>query len=161
MIRRFMPDIVGGCLIAIVAVLTAILTDVKPDLRPQAVAQGVAQEAPAVQQERQDLPAAAVADDAVKKRNLFAASGSYAETGTETASQPADNTYVLIGILGGKERKAVFRDGRGAVAAFAVGKKMGDGFVIAGMGNASVKLMRGKETREMKIFNVQYQPPKR
>jgi hypothetical protein len=159
MIRRFVPDIVGICLIAIIAVLLAVRPDVKPDFRPQAAAQGVAQKAPAVKQERQDLPA--VADDAVKKRNIFAASGSYAATGAEMVSQPADNSYVLIGILGGKERKAVFRDGQGAVAAFAVGKKMGDGFVVAGIGNVSVKLIRGKETKELKIFNVQYKPPNR
>jgi hypothetical protein len=161
MIRRFVPDIVGVCLIAIVAVLLAVRPDGKPDFRPQAASQGVTQKAPAVRQERQDLPAAAIADDAVKKRNVFAASGSYAATGTETVSQPADNTYVLIGILGGTERKAVFRDGQGAVAAFAVGKTMGDGFVIAGIDNVSVKFIKGKETKELKIFNVQYKPPKR
>ena len=161
MIRRFVPDIVGVCLIAIIAVLLAVRPDVKPDFRPQAAAQGVAQKAPAIQRERQDLSAAAVTDDAVKKRNIFAASGSYAATGAEMVSQPADNSYVLIGILGGKERKAVFRDGQGAVAAFAVGKKMGDGFVVAGIDNVSVKLIRGKETKELKIFNVQYKPPKR
>jgi hypothetical protein len=161
MIRRFFPDIVSVCLIAIVALLLAVRPDVKPDFRPKAASQGVAQKAPAVQRERQDLPAAAVADDAVKKRNVFAASGSYAETGAGTVSLPVDNSYVLIGIIGGKERKAVFRDGKGAVAAFAVGKKMGDGFVVAGIDNVSVKLIKGKETKELKIFNVQYKPPKR
>jgi hypothetical protein len=161
MIQRFIPDIVSICLIAVIAVLLAGRPDVKPDFHTQAASRGITQIAPALQMERLVPPTATTADNARGKRNIFAASGSNAATGAEMIVSLADNPYFLIGILDGKERKAVFRDGQGVVAAFAVGKKMGDGFVIAGIDNVSVKLIRGKETKELKIFNVQYKLPKR
>jgi hypothetical protein len=60
--------------------------------------------------------------------------------------------YKLIGILNGKERKAVIRDYKNSVIVVAVGAKLGDGSVVTGIGDVLVRLKKGKENIELKIF---------
>jgi hypothetical protein len=64
---------------------------------------------------------------------------------------PAD-PYKLIGILNGKERKAVIRDYTNAIAIVAVGEKLSDGSIVTGIGDVLVRLKKGKENTELKIF---------
>jgi len=89
----------------------------------------------------------------IKARNIFAATGIYADT--DAANRPLpDKPYTLIGVLYGKEMKAVFAEYTGAVVTMTVGKKMIDGFVITKIGSTSVKLKRGEEGKELRTFNV-------
>jgi len=89
----------------------------------------------------------------LKTRNIFAASGAYSDA--DAANQPLPAIpYNLIGVLYGKEMKAVFAEYTGSVVTMTVGKKMIDGFVISKISSTSVKLKRGKEEKELKTFDV-------
>jgi hypothetical protein len=89
----------------------------------------------------------------IKARNIFSATGAY--TDTDAANRPLpEKPYTLIGVLYGKEMKAVFAEHTGSVVTMTVGKKMIDGFVVTKIGNTSVKLIRGNEEKELKTFDV-------
>ena len=89
----------------------------------------------------------------LKTRNIFAATGAYADA--DAANRPLpEKPYRLIGVLNGKEMKAVFAEYTGSVVTMTVGTKMLDGFVISKIKNTSVKLTRGKEEKELKTFDV-------
>jgi hypothetical protein len=75
-------------------------------------------------------------------------------------SSAIGDPYTLLGIISGKERRAVLRDEQGIVTFCPVGKKVGR-FTITRIDSTSVTLKSKKETKELKIFNVQYKPPKR
>ena len=113
----------------------------------------------ATQPDRKSIFNLAVNDDALKQRNIFAETGSYIVT-KKAAGSMAGESYTLLGILGAKERKAVIRDGQGVVTFCSAGKKLG-GFVVARIDSTSVVLKSKTETKELRIFNVQYKPPKR
>ena len=65
-----------------------------------------------------------------------------------------EKPYNLIGVLYGKEMKAVFAEYTGSVVTMTVGKKMIDGFVISKIKSTSVKLTERKEEKELKTFDV-------
>jgi len=89
----------------------------------------------------------------LKTRNIFAATGAYADA--DAANRPLpEKPYRLIGVLHGKEMKAVFAEYTGSVVTMTAGQKMLDGFVISKIKNTSVKLTRGKEEKELKTFDV-------
>lgn len=87
----------------------------------------------------------------IKARNIFAANGAY----TDSDNKPIpENPYTLIGVIQGKETKAIFRDYTGSIVTGTAGQKMRDGFIIIEIDDASVKLRKGKEEREMKAFAI-------
>lgn len=93
----------------------------------------------------------------LKERNIFSADGKYATIGvggTEVKGPPPENPYTLIGILQGQEKKAIFREYTGAIVTLTVGKKLLDGSVITGIGSTTVEVKKGKEKRELRIFEV-------
>jgi hypothetical protein len=98
----------------------------------------------------------------LKERNIFAANGSYglAKQGTPgtAAGATADGPYSLIGILNGEQKKAVFRESTGTVVTVTVGKQLPDGMTLTRINDRSVELSKGKEKKELKLFDVKVTP---
>ncbi len=90
---------------------------------------------------------------ALRERNIFAENGSYVLTVAINQSLPK-NPYKLIGILTGKEKKAVFREYTGTVVTVPVGKKMIDGFEVVVINSISVKLQKEAERKVFRLFNA-------
>jgi len=67
---------------------------------------------------------------------------------------PPENPYTLIGILHGEEKKAVFREYTGSILFLTVGKKLIDDSIITRIDSTSVEVKKGKEKKELKIFDV-------
>lgn len=99
--------------------------------------------------------------EALKERNIFSPDGSYgsyakAMSGASPSGPlpQASQTFTLIGTLHGQEKKAVFRDHTGSIVTLTVGKKLIDGSVITRIDSTSVEVEKGKEKKELKIFDV-------
>lgn len=77
------------------------------------------------------------------------------EVGSTAMKGPVPESLdTLIGILQGQEKKAIFREYTGAIVTLTVGKKLLDGSVITGIGSTTVEVKKGKEKRELRIFEV-------
>jgi len=87
----------------------------------------------------------------LKGRNIFTASGTYIEAADKKLPE---NPYILIGVLRGMEKKAVFRDYTGSVITLAAGKTLIDGFKIVGIDDISVRLKRRGEKKELRMFDL-------
>ena len=97
------------------------------------------------------------ASKALKDRNIFAADGRYIISGAGITGMKGplpENPYTLIGILQGEEKKAVFREFTGSIVTLTVGKELIDGSVITRINSTSVEVKKGKEKKELKIFDV-------
>lgn len=82
-----------------------------------------------------------------------------ADYGNQPASTSPDKNlppgvYTLIGILGGREQKAVFRNDRGSISSMSVGGTLNDGSVISAIRPLSVKLRKEKKETELKMFDA-------
>lgn len=91
--------------------------------------------------------------DEQKELRLFNADGNLPPPAVDKAGTQPANLYTLIGILGGKEKKAAFRDYKGSIAILGVGAKLIDGAVITAIDSVSVKLKKENENSELKIFD--------
>ena len=60
----------------------------------------------------------------------------------------------MIAVLNGKEKKAIFREYTGAIVSMPTGEKMIDEYVVMTVSNTSVKLQKGKEKKELRLFNT-------
>lgn len=98
--------------------------------------------------------------NSLKGRNIFSVDGIYPlkMEGAAPRGTLPEKPYTLIGILQGEEKKAVFREHTGAIVTLTIGKKLIDGSVITRINTLSVELERGKEKRELRIF--EYKTPK-
>ena len=90
----------------------------------------------------------------LKERNIFSLDGSYAKLGAGLKGPLPENPYTLIGILNGEEKKAVFRDYKSSIIVLTLGEKLMDGSVITYIEGLSVQLEKGKEKRELKVFDL-------
>ena len=155
-IERALPDLVCILLVIMVAYLAAGRPAV--DLRVQPApavkaAQGGKAAVAARTQPVQTPPSQPVdtADKVLRDRNIFSANGAYTDVNNK---QIPANPYTLIGVIQGKETKAVFRDYTGAVITATKGQKMIDGAVITSIAGTSVRLKKDTETKELKAFDV-------
>ena len=160
MIKRYLFDMLFVVLIVSIAVLAAGRPMVDLNLRPPVTDKrqppdAKKQETKKVQKE---IVREIVASDVLKERNIFAPDGKYPvfTSGGSTGGPSPENpeTYTLIGILDGEEKKAVFRESTGSIVALTVGKKLKDGSVITRIDKFSVEVMREKEKKELRMFNV-------
>lgn len=87
-----------------------------------------------------------------KKFTIFNSANSLAAANLDDLKKITANPYKLIGILKGKEKKAVIKDYSNSVFILATGEKLSDGSVITGIGERAVTLKKGKENIELKIF---------
>lgn len=88
----------------------------------------------------------------LKARNIFVSDGSYS-LAVHKKLIP-DIPYTLLGVMLGKEKKAVFREYTGSIVSLGVGAKMLDDSVITSIEKLSVKARKGKEEKEYRIFNI-------
>ena len=149
--KRMFPDIL--CILTIAALAFAFAGKPRLDSTPQlkaAAACPAKTEPRAAQAEAQGIVRPVQAVKALQERNIFTAAGSYSDMpGKTLPEQP----YLLISILNGKEKKAVFKDYTGAVITQSAGKKMIDGFEISRIDSVSVTLKRQAETKTLRMFS--------
>jgi len=88
----------------------------------------------------------------LEKRNIFSPDGSY-EPAKDLIQIP-ENPYNLIAVLRGREKRAVFREFTGNVVSLKVGNKLIDGATITDIGDMAVKVKKGRDTKEFRIFEV-------
>lgn len=88
----------------------------------------------------------------LKARNIFVSDGSYALSVAK--KMIPDMPYTLLGVMLGKEKKAVFREYAGSIVYLGEGAKMLDDSVITSIEKLSVKVKKGKEKKEYKIFDI-------
>jgi hypothetical protein len=93
----------------------------------------------------------------LEKRNIFSPDGSY-EMVKKDLIQIPENPYNLIAVLKGKEKKAVFREFTGNMVSLKVGDKLIDGATITDIREMTVKVKKGREIKEYRIFDAR---PKR
>ncbi len=92
-----------------------------------------------------------------KELRLFNAGGGHLLPAEEDKDEAVSkkNLYVLTGILGGRVKKAVFRDYRGKMLLLGVGATLNDGAVIAGIDSVSVRVDKDGERKVLKLFDAQ------
>ena len=154
-LRRFLyPDIL--CILLVIGIAFLFASNPGVDLNSPPAAsdtQAVASKTPEARAEGLGIVRKVEEVKELKTRNIFTATGAY--TDADAANRPLpEKPYRLIGVLHGKEMKAVFSEYTGSVVTMTVGNKMLDGFVISKIKNTSVKLTRGKEEKELKTFDV-------
>lgn len=90
----------------------------------------------------------------LKDRNIFSADGRYPVIKTQREREIPEVAYTLLGVMHGREKKAVFRIYTGAVVSVKEGDKLIDDAVITGIDNLTVKTKKGKTVKEYRIFDV-------
>lgn len=160
MIKKYFLDVLCVVLMVMIAFLMAQRPVVDLNLRPSIANKG---QPPDVKKEEMKKVQKGMAGDvaayeALKERNIFSPDGRYAiAISGASPSGPlpqASQTFTLIGILHGEEKKAVFRDHTGSIVTLTIGKKLIDGSVLTRIDKFSVEVKKGKEKRELKIFDV-------
>lgn len=151
--KRYRVDLIFTGLAVILALLLfekpARVQDQKQSAgKTERLADKAAVKSPAVEQEtgrdkvRREL----------KARNIFVSDGSYALPAAKKLIP--DRPYTLLGVMLGKEKKAVFREYTGSIAYLGEGAKMLDDSVIISIEKLSVTARKGKEKKEYKIFDI-------
>jgi hypothetical protein len=159
---KYLLDII--CVV--IVVILALLTTQRPviDLIGRTgVSPVIPSEKTAIKEETKKVQKEIVRDVFVSKvlkdRNIFSADRKYAivtsgGSSSGTGGPLPENPYTLIGILQGEEKKAVFREYTGSIVFLTVGKKLIDDSVITRIDRNSVEVRKGKEKKELKIFDV-------
>lgn len=154
-LRRFLyPDIL--CILLVIGIAFLFASNPGVDLNSPPAAsdtQAVASKTPEARAEGLGIVRKVEEVKELKTRNIFNATGAYTDTDATNRPLP-EKPYNLIGVLYGKEMKAVFAEYTGSVVTMTVGKKMIDGFVISKIKSTSVKLKRGNEEKELRTFDV-------
>ena len=159
MIKKRLIDILCIGLFAMIALLAAEKPVIDLSIRPSIPIPDKRQQRDATIKEEtkkveKEIVRDIVAFKSLKERNIFTPDGSYTTSKTLLAGPLPENPYTLIATLHGEEKKAVFRDYTGSVITLTVGKKLGDGSIITRIDNLSVEVKKGKEKRELKIFDI-------
>ncbi|MBM4276256.1 MAG: hypothetical protein FJ130_00030 [Deltaproteobacteria bacterium] len=165
MTKKYYPDIL--CIICIILIMVIALLAAEKPVIDLSMHPSVAHRKPPGDIKKEEPKAVergivkkVTSWEKLKERNIFAADGKYpvsiaGVTGTQKILP--EKPYTLIGVLQGEEKKAVFRDPTGAIVTFTVGKKLMDDSVITRINTFSVELEKGKERRELRIF--EFKPP--
>jgi len=151
MIRKILPDIFIAAVIVALAFFIAAAP--APSIFVPSASPKKPVSEPEMGQKNTWAPAIPL-DTTLKDRNLFAESGSYVVKDDKKKVVLPENPYSLIAVLMGKEKKAVFREYTGAIQTLASGNTMIDGAVITEINPRSVKVRKGKEVKELKLFDV-------
>jgi hypothetical protein len=92
--------------------------------------------------------------DPFKEKNAFVAGDGKTVAAGGKAARSSENPYSLIGILQGGEKRAVFLEPGGKVVALAVGKNLADGSIVTRIDDLSVQVEKGKEKKDLKLFDL-------
>lgn len=154
-LKKYRADIAAVALVALAAVTLAG----KPAINVEAIpAARITPETPpvAAPKEVNSEPRPLESAQAIRQRNIFAASGAYTEATGQTLPE---NPYALVAVLRGGEKKAVFREHTGNIVTAAAGRALVDGFVVARIDDMSVLLKRRDEQKELRLFNIEGRLP--
>jgi len=162
MTKRYLLDILFGALV-ITVVLLITPTKSTVDLNIRSLPTGKEPPSDISKREMEKTGKGIVREIAtigvLKERNLFGLFGHDPVTGKTLKTPLSKNPYTLIGILQGEEKKAVFREPSGAIVALTSGKKLVDGSEITRIDDFSVRVKKGDEEREIRIFNIKTPSP--
>ncbi|MBP1713309.1 MAG: putative exported protein [Deltaproteobacteria bacterium] len=89
-----------------------------------------------------------------KEKNAFASGDGKTAAAGGKAARSSENPYSLVGVLQGGEKRAVFLEPGGKIVALAVGKNLADGSVVTRIDDLSVELEKGKEKKNLKLFDL-------
>lgn len=156
--KKFLPEILGLLIIFSLAVLFAGRPGIPP-FQPSSRA-GASPSPPSPQSIAEDAGIKRTGSTTLnlQERNIFSDDGKYLKPGEKPKPVLPENPYTLIGVLNGKERKAVFREYTGNLVVLTKGKKLIDEAVITRIDSRSVQVKKEGKNRELKIF--QTAPPK-
>jgi hypothetical protein len=159
MIKKYLPDILCIVLFIMIALLGAEKPVIDLNIRPSIADKRQSQDTKKEETKKveKEIVRDVFASKVLKDRNIFSANGRYTTSGAGGADMKGPlpgNPYTLIGILHGEEKKAVFREYTGSIVFLSVGKKLIDESVITRIDSTSVEVKKGKEKRELKIFDV-------
>jgi len=90
----------------------------------------------------------------LKEKNIFGPGEGKTTLGAGKAGRSPENPYSLIGVLQGEEKRAVFLEPGGKIVALAVGNNLTDGTVVTRIDDLSVQVEKGKEKKELKVFDL-------
>jgi hypothetical protein len=121
----------------------APVRSIKTAVRPQAVEPA----ADVAQQTGKEKPY-----PKLQARNIFSADGAYSQSAEQKPLGEASLT--LLGVIGGKTKKAIFRDPTGAIIAAGEGETFLNGAVISRIERLGVTVSRGDEKKEFVIFDM-------
>ena len=165
--KRYLLDFLCVVLIVSIAVLAAGKPAVDLNPRPSVTDKRQPPDAkkPGTKKMLKEIVRDIVTSGVLKERNIFAPDGKYPilTSGGVIAGPSPENpeTYTLIGILDGEEKKAVFRESTGSIVALTVGKKLKDGSVLTRIDKFAVEVKKGEEKRELRLFSVEVPPLRR
>lgn len=94
------------------------------------------------------LPEVGKGHKELKARNIFAGQA-------DASPAPNQGSYSLTGIVYGKEKRAFFKDDAGIVVSVGEGEKLADGSVVKKIDRLLVKVRKGKEEMEYRIFKLE------
>ena len=83
--------------------------------------------------------------------NVYGASLS-SESGQGDKKNFSDRTFLLVGILEGADKKAIFKDNAGNFTILETGRSLPDGSVIAHIDSISVILRNGKDKKDLTLY---------
>jgi len=160
---KYFLDIISIVLVTTIALLATQKPAVDLKLRPSSPSIGDKSQLPDAKKEekervQKEIVKEVVVLGALKERNIFSPYGSYVMSGAVLKGPLPENPYTLIGVLQGEEKKAVFREYTGTIVTLTVGKKLIDDSIITRIDKLSVVVEKGKEKRELKIFDVKIPP---
>jgi len=156
---KYLLDIIFGVIVVTLALLTTQRPVIDLNIRPPIADKRQSQDT--IKKEtikaHKEIVREIVASKMLKDRNIFSADGRYSTPGAGSVDMKGplpENPYTLIGILHGEEKKAVFRAYTGSILFLTVGKKLTDDSIITRIDSTSVEVKKGKEKKELKIFDV-------
>ena len=159
MIKKYLLDILCIVLFGIIALLAAEKPVFNLNIRPSIADKKQPQDRKKEETKKveKEIVRDVFASKELKDRNIFSADGRYLTPGAGSADKKGplpENPYTLIGILQGEEKKAVLREYTGSIVFLTIGKKLIDDSIITRIDSTSVEVKKGKEKKELKIFDV-------
>jgi len=156
---KYLLDIICVVIVVILALLTAEKPVFNVNIRPSIADKKQPQDRKKEEAKKveKEIVRDVFASKELKDRNIFSADGRYLTPGAVSAGMKGplpENPYTLIGILQGEEKKAVFREYTGSIVFLTIGKKLIDDSIITRIDSTSVEVKKGKEKKELKIFDV-------
>jgi hypothetical protein len=160
---KYLLDIIFVVIVVILALLTTQRPVVDLNIRPSVADKKQPQDRKKEETKKveKEIVRNVFASKELKDRNIFSADGRYPmpKAGSAGMKDPLlKNPYTLIGILQGEEKKAVFREYTGSIVFLTIGKKLIDDSIITRIDSTSVEVKKGKEKKELKIFDVKVPP---
>jgi hypothetical protein len=94
----------------------------------------------------------------LQARNIFSSDGAYALSPEQKPL--GEVSFTLLGIIGGKSKRAIFRDSTGAILSVGEGEPLMNGAVITHIERLSATAERGGEKKDFVLFDLKENSPR-